>query len=142
MSALDSLARVHRWTLDEKRQRLAELERYLEELDADLERLEDEIRSERAAALETLAGTAAFPTYVAAALERRRRLLDSRASLVAATEAARAEVNEAYAELKTFELARDNQHRRARAAREKKAQADLDELGIALHRRGEDPDSS
>ncbi len=77
----------------------------------------------------------AFPAFVAAALERRKRLRLSISNLDLAIEVAREEVREAYQEVKKYELARDNHERRERdrlALRERK---EFDELGATLHQR-------
>lgn len=135
MTALGSLVRVHTWALDEKRQTLGGLEELGEKLRNDLENLEAELRREQAAATGSIEGTIAFPAFVAAALERRKRLRVSIANLDLAIEAAREEAREAYQEVKKYELARDNHERRERdrlALRERNA---LDELGATLHRR-------
>ncbi len=135
MTALGSLVRVHTWALDEKRQTLGGLEKLAEKLRNDLEDLEAELRREQTAATGSIEGTIAFPAFVAAALERRKRLRLSIANLDLAIEAAREEAREAYQEVKKYELARDNYERRERdrlALRERNA---LDELGATLHRR-------
>jgi flagellar export protein FliJ len=135
MSALGSLVRVHTWALNEKRQTLSGLEALGEKLRNDLEGLEAELRQEQSAATASIEGTIAFPAFVAAALERRKRLRVSIANLDLAIEAAREEVREAYQEVKKYELARDNHEHRERdriALRERKA---LDELAGTLHRR-------
>ncbi len=135
MSALGSLVRVHTWALNEKQQTLSGLEALGEKLRNDLEGLEAELRQEQSAASASIEGTIAFPAFVAAALERRKRLRVSIANLDLAIEAAREEVREAYQEVKKYELARDNHEHRQRdrlALRERKA---LDELAETLHRR-------
>ncbi len=135
MTALGSLVRVHTWALDEKRQTLGGLEGMADKLRDDLENLEAELRREQTAATGSMEGTIAFPAFVAAALERRKRLRLSIANLELAIEAAREEVREAYQEVKKYELARDNHERRERdrlALRERKA---LDELSATVHRR-------
>jgi flagellar export protein FliJ len=135
MSALGSLVRVHTWALNEKRQTLTGLEELGEKLRNDLEGLEAELRREQSAATGSIEGTIAFPAFVAAALERRKRLRVSIANLDLAIEAAREEVREAYQEVKKYELARNNHERREQdrlALRERKA---LDELAATLHRR-------
>ena len=135
MTALGSLVRVHTWALNEKRQTLSGLEELAEKIRNDLEGLEADLGRERSAATGSIEGTIAFPAFVAAALERRKRLRVSIANLDRAIEAAREEVREVYREVKKYELARDNHERRERdrlALRERKA---LDELSATVHRR-------
>ena len=135
MSALGSLVRVHTWALNEKRQTLVGLEELSDKLHGDLVALEAELQREQSAATDSIEGTIAFPAFVAAALERRKRLRVSIANLDLGIEAAREEVREAYQEVKKYELARDNDERREQdklALNERKA---LDELGATLHQR-------
>ena len=135
MTALGSLVRVHTWALNEKRQTLSGLEELAEKIRNDLEGLEADLGRERSAATGSIEGTIAFPAFVAAALERRKRLRVSIANLDRAIEAAREEVREVDREVKKSELARDNHERRERdrvALRERKT---LDELGATLHQR-------
>ncbi len=135
MTALGSLVRVHTWALNEKRQTLAGLEGLGDKLRNDLQGLEAELQQEQSAATDSIEGTIAFPAFVAAALERRKRLRVSIANMDLAIEACREEVREAYQEVKKYELARDNHQRRERdrlALRERKA---FDELAATLHLR-------
>ena len=127
--------RVHTWALNEKRQTLVGLEELSDKLHGDLVALEAELQREQSAATDSIEGTIAFPAFIAAALERRKRLRVSIANLDLGIEAAREEVREAYQEVKKYELARDNDERREQdklALNERKA---LDELGATLHQR-------
>lgn len=135
MSALGSLVRVHTWALNEKRQTLAGLEKLAEKLGNDLEGLEAELQQERSAATDSIEGTIAFPAFMAAALERRKRLRVSIANLDLTIGAAREEVREAYQEVKKYELARDNHERREQERLALRERIALDELGVTLHRR-------
>ncbi len=135
MSALGSLVRVHTWALNEKRQTLVGLEELADKLHGDLEDLEAGLQREQSAATGSIEGTIAFPAFVAAALERRKRLRVSIANLDLGIEAAREEVREAYQEVKKYELARDNDERREQDKLALTERKDLDELGAALHQR-------
>ncbi len=135
MSALGSLVRVHTWALNEKRQTLAGLEGLGQKLRKDLEGLEVELQQEQSAATDSIEGTIAFPAFIAAALERRKRLRVSIANLDLGIEAAREEVREAYQEVKKYELARDNYERREQDKLELSERKALDELGATLHQR-------
>lgn len=135
MPALHSLARVHNWILNEKRQRLAGLEELAGKMRSDLATLEKQIEDEQRVAAGSMEGAIAFPAFVEAALERRKRLSKSIANLERAIEAARDEVHEAFQEAKKFELARDNNERRARDRSARRDQAELDELGVTKYER-------
>ncbi len=135
MTALGSLVRVHSWALNEKRQKLAGLEELADKMHQDLEQLEADLTNEQRAAAGSIEGTIAFPAFVAAALERRKKLRESIADLGLAIDAARAEVREAFQEVKKYELARDNYERREREKVARREQRELDELGANMHRR-------
>ncbi len=135
MTALGSLVRVHSWALNEKRQKLAGLEELADKMHQDLEQLEAELNNEQRAAAGSMEGTIAFPAFVAAALERRKKLRESIADLGLAIDAARAEVREAFQEVKKYELAQDIYERREREKVARREQRELDELGANMHRR-------
>ena len=135
MTALQSMVRVHRWVLEEKQRKLAELQGLADRLRADIAQLDRELENERRAAEASDEAGLAFPNYVAAALDRRRRLCETIDNLELEVDAAREEVAESFAELKKYEIARDNQDRRNTAKRDRRERADLDELGISIYRR-------
>ena len=135
MTALGSLVRVHSWALNEKRQKLAGLEGLVDKMHQDLEQIEAELNNEQRAAAASIEGIFAFPAFVAAALERRKKLRESIANLGSAIDAARTEVREAYQEVKKFELARDKDERREREKVASREQRELDELGANVHQR-------
>ncbi len=135
MTAFGSLVRVHSWALDEKRQKLASLEELADRMHGDLEQLGAEMNDEQRAAAGSMEGTIAFPAFVAAALERRKKLHETIANLGLAIDTARAEVREAFQEVKKYELARDNHERREREKVARREQNELDELGANMHQR-------
>ncbi len=135
MTALGSLVRVHSWALNEKRQKLAGLEELADKMHQDLEQLAADLNSEQRAAAGSMEGTIAFPAFVAAALERRKKLRQSIADLGLAIDAARGEVRDAFQEVKKYELARDNHERREREKIARREQRELDELGANMHQR-------
>ena len=135
MTALGSMVRVHRWILDEKQQKLAEIERFCDRMRQDLEKLDENLASERDAAARSPDGTFAFASFIAAALERRRRLVDSITNLEREADLARDEVGEAFRELKKYEMAETNAKEREGQKRKKQEQLALDEVGVGLYRR-------
>jgi flagellar export protein FliJ len=135
MTALDSMVRVHSWVLDEKQRKLADLRALLQKLTDDLANLDKEFDAEREAAGTSDEAGAAYPAFVAAALDRRRKLCQSIANLEKECEAARQEVTEAFGELKKYELARDNHESQESAKRKRSERINLDELGVSIYRR-------
>jgi flagellar export protein FliJ len=135
MSALDTMVRVHRWILDEKRQKLADIERFVDRMRLDLTKLDENLAKERAIADQSPDARLAYSSFVAAAVERRRRLLGSIENLEREANHARDEVNEAFHELKKYETARENADERERKQQKKRDQLALDETGVSLYRR-------
>ena len=135
MTAFKSLARVHTWVLNEKRQKLAGLEELIENMNGDLRRLEDDLQSEERAAMGSVEGSVAFPAFIAATLERRRRLRQTIVELEEAAEAARDEVRAAFEEMKKFEHAHKAREAAENEERARREQAALDQLGTGLYQR-------
>ncbi len=142
MTALTNMIRIHRWILDEKQQRLAEIQRFAERMHEDLRRLEDHMEAEQAAAKTSFEGTVAYATFYSAALERRRRLQATIENLDRQVEAARDEVQAAFEELKKFELARNRLDKQEAERRQRLEQLTLDEVGANLYRRNRTADGS
>ena len=135
MTAFNSLTRVHTWVLNEKRQRLAGIEELVDKMKADLASLEAELESENRAAGESIEGTVAFPAFVAANLERRRRLRQTIAELDESVEAAREEVRAAFEEMKKYERMRDLEAQQSEEERTRRDQAALEEMSTARYQR-------
>ncbi|MBK1698850.1 flagellar FliJ family protein [Rhodovibrio salinarum] len=135
MSALDNLVRISRWHLDEARQKLGDLERLETRLQDDLQRLDESLVAEQKAAQESDLARAAYPAYAEAQKVRRQRLERSIAEVQSQIAQARETVADAFREAKKYELARDNERARAKAKRERAEAAQMDEMGLQLHRR-------
>ena len=137
MTALTQLVRLQRWTLDEKRQKLAELERLAARLRQELESLEDSLEAEKPKAGEGLEEARAMTSYAVAVAERRRTCQQSIAGVETEIEAARAEIEEVFQELKRYEQGLRSQQDREAKKRARREQATLDEVGLnaAVRRR-------
>ncbi len=135
MSALSSMVRVHRWILDEKRQKLGDLERLADKMRDDVRRLDEDIAREREIARASHEASTTYSAFVVAATTRRRKIENSLANLEREVGLARDEVSEAFQELKQFETARNNAAERERSERNRREQLALDEMGVGLYRR-------
>ena len=135
MTALDQLVRLHRWTLDEKRQKLAELERFRAKMIMNIETLEAELAREQALADRSEVTSISLPAFIKATLDRRRKIEGSIAEIDRSIAAAREEITLAFQEFKKYETAHGNHQRREAQKQSRKEQTAADELGIDLHRR-------
>ena len=137
MTAFKSLTRVHTWALNEKRQKLAGIEELVTKMKNDLQELEKELVTENQAANASIEGTVAFPAFVAAALERRRRLRHTISELEESVQAAREEVHTAFEEMKKYEHAGNLEEQQMQDEHARREQINLDDLGTTIHRRGQ-----
>ncbi|MCG8358013.1 MAG: flagellar export protein FliJ [Kiloniellales bacterium] len=135
MSALNSMVRVHRWILDEKRQKLGDLERLADRMRDDLRRIDEDIEREREIARNSSEAGSAFSAFLVAARMRRSKIQESLDNLQREVELARGEVGDAFQELKQFETARDNAVEKEVSERKRREQLSLDEMGVGLYRR-------
>ena len=135
MTALDQLVRLHRWTLDEKRQKLAELERFRAKMIMNIESLEADLAREHAAAERPEVTRISLPAFIKVTIDRRRKIEDSIVEIDRSIAAAREEITQAFQEFKKYETAHGNHQRREAQKQSRREQNAADELGIDLHRR-------
>jgi flagellar export protein FliJ len=129
------LIRLHRWELDEKRQRLAEFELLESRLLDDLKRLEGDMENEAAIAESSPESALAYPGFVAAALKRRENLRNSIHEIEARIIEAREEVTQAFQEVKRFELALEKQLGREQELHRRREQSQMDDHAAEGFRR-------
>jgi flagellar protein FliJ len=135
MSALDTLIRVHRWQLDERRRYLTGLDALAMRLRADAQRLQDEADAEARAAGLSLDAASAYPRFFRALLERRREIERSIAEVDAQIVEAREAVSVAFQEVKRYELAAANRYRERRRRIVQREQREQDALALEIYRR-------
>jgi len=132
---IETLIRLHKRDLDERRRRLVELEGQRDALIARSAALADALKAEaRIAAQAFLAGATygAFATRVGA---EREAIAAEVATLDRAIDAAREAIAAGFRELKKYEITRDRRLDRRRKAEAARQQAWLDEVGLGGHQR-------
>ena len=132
MKPFQSQIRLHKWTVDEAQRQLGELMRLAERLRQDIADLEAEVVRERQAAVQSFEAGLTFPAYLEQVIERREKLHRSIAEVEGQIEQAREALQDAFAELKKFELAAEERAKKKRDARE---QTTLDEVALGIFRR-------
>ena len=135
MSALDSLIRLHRWQLDERKRHLADLEALAETLRDERSRLVLEEQREQAAASASPEAAFAYAGYAHGLIERRRKLLQSLAEIDGQIAKAREDLAEAFQEVKRYEITAASRLRQQQIREQRRQQRALDELGVAAFRR-------
>jgi flagellar export protein FliJ len=136
MRSRDSLIRLHRFQVDEKRRQVVEIETMIAEFRRKEAELEQQILSEQERAGVSDVGHYAYPTFAKAARDRRENLLKSIDGLTAQLETAKDGLAEAFSELKKYELMNEKESLRAKAELSAREQAELDEVALTMHRRG------
>lgn len=133
--AIANLIRVHRWTLDERRRTLGDLERLADKLRGDLDGLDEELLREREAATRVPEMAFTYPAFASACRQRKEKIQRSIEEIAEEIERARSQVEAAFQELKKYELAQESADRRKREMLKRREQALLDEMGLSLHLR-------
>jgi len=133
--ALPNLIRLSKWTLDEARRKVTDLETLKASFLKELADLDEELGREQHAARGSIDSLITLQCYYQHVRERRGRLARSVAEVEAALERARTDTEDAYRELKKYETALENVEKRERAAADKREQVVLDEVGLDIHRR-------
>lgn len=134
MKSRETLIRLRKFQVDEKRRRVAQIETMIAEFDRMSADLEREITAEQEKAGIHDPAHYAYPTYAKAAIARRENLRRSAADLKTQLEDARAELGEAFEELKKVELLDERDQSRERASENAREQAELDQIGLARAR--------
>jgi flagellar export protein FliJ len=130
MKSRDTLIRLKKFQVEEKRRRVAQIESMIadfQRMTVDLER-EIEIEQERAGINDP--AHFAYPTYAKAAIQRRENLTRSADELRVQLEDAKINLAEAFEELKKVELLDERDQARERAEENAREQADLDSIGM------------
>jgi hypothetical protein len=132
---MKQLVRLHRWKLNERRQKLVELEGLAHKMRTEIDRLDETMDAESKAADRSRVAAMAYPAYVSAMLERRKKLSGSIVEIEESIAEAREEVAAGFQELKRYELALQNKERREDLKTRRREQAETDAQGAVIHRR-------
>ena len=136
MRSKESLIRLHRFQVDEKRRHVTEIETMIADFSRKKAELEQQITAEQQRSGISDVTHFAYPTVAKAARERCENLVKSIAELQEQLSAAKDELSEAYAELKKFELLQEKENVRVNTQMTARDQAEMDDIGLAMHRRG------
>jgi flagellar export protein FliJ len=132
MKSRETLLRLKRFQVDEKRRKLNQIEMMIADFKRMAGDLDREIESEEARAGITDRAHFAYPTYARAAIQRRDNLIQSADDLGKQLEEARSELEEAFEELKKFEILDDREQIKEKAMEAVREQAEFDRIGAAM----------
>lgn len=127
---------MHEWNVDEKRRKLAELQRLEDELRGQIANLEEQLKIEQKAAADNPAEAGlTYANYAKQVMVRRENLQDSLSQMAHVILSAREDLAESYRELKKYEAVERNRGQRELEERNRLEQSVLDEVGLTMHRK-------
>lgn len=129
MKSRETLIRLKKFQVDEKRRKVAQIEAMIAEFDRIATELEREIKLEQDRAGIHDPAHFAYPTYAKAAMVRRENLKRSTDELRVQLDDAKAHLGEAFEELKKVEMLDERDQQREKAEANAREQAELDRIG-------------
>jgi flagellar export protein FliJ len=135
MKSRDSLIRLKRFHVDEKRRQVAQIETMIAEFERLAADLEHQILAEQQRTGIHDVTHFAYPTFARAAMQRRDNLRTSIEELSGQLQEARDALAEAFEDLKKFELLEERDGERERVAQSAREQAALDEAAQQIRNR-------
>src|SRR3712207_3302614 len=130
MKSRDSLIRLKRFQVDEKRRQVAQIEMMIAEFERLAADLDQQILAEQERTGIHDVTHYAYPTFARAAMQRRDNLRTSTEELRIQLQDARDQLAEAFEDLKKFELLDERDSERERVVQASREQAALDEAAL------------
>ena len=130
MKSRETLIRLKKFQVDEKRRRVAQIEGMIADFQRMSVDLEREIQNEQDRAGINDPTHFAYPTYAKAAMQRRENLQRSADDLRLQLETATGALAEAFEEMKKIELLDERDQLRVREEENAREQAELDAIGL------------
>ncbi|MBI1261032.1 MAG: flagellar export protein FliJ [Rhizobiales bacterium] len=131
----ESLIRLHKFQVDEKRRQVAELEIMLTEFHSRERELDRHVKAEQERAGISDVAHFAYPMFAKSVMRRRENILQSIEGLERQLEDAKEELAAAFRELKKYELMEDGRKRKVRKEVMRVEQMQIDEVALNIHRR-------
>ncbi len=128
MKSRETLIRLKKFQVDEKRRKVAQIEAMIAEFDRIAAELDREIKLEQDRAGIHDPAHFAYPTYAKAAIARRGNLKRSADELKGQLDDAKAMLGEAFEELKKVEMLDERDHAREKAEENAREQQELDRI--------------
>ena len=129
MKSRETLIRLKKFQVDEKRRKVAQIETMIAEFERMGSDLEREIKTEQDRAGIHDPAHFAYPTYAKAALTRKDNLKHSADELKGQLNEAKEALAEAFEELKKVELLDERDQMRERVAENAREQTEMDRIG-------------
>jgi len=135
MTRTDTLLRLKRFRVDEMKRRIASIDAMKADLERKLTDLDDNVAREKQRAGDSDIGRLAFPSFLRSIEARRENLRTTLKEIEREYAAAQADLSSAFQDLKSLEIATEQQSRRLNEMQSRRAQTRLDEIALVRHLR-------
>lgn len=131
----DTLLRLKKFRVDDLKRRMATLDGMKADLDRKLADLEESVAREKQRANDSDIGRLAFPSFLRSIDARRENLRATLKEIERERATVQQDLTTAFQDLKSLELAIDQQNKRAAELEARRAQSRLDEMALVRHLR-------
>jgi flagellar FliJ protein len=135
MNRTDTLLRLKRFRVDEMKRRIAAIDAMKADLERKLADLDDNVAREKQRAGDSDIGRLAFPSFLRSIEARRENLRTTLKEIEREHASAQLDLSNAYQDLKSLEVATEQQTKRLAEMQTRRAQARLDEMALVRHLR-------
>ena len=135
MNRTDTLLRLKRFRVDEMKRRIASIDAMKADLERKLTDLDDNVTREKQRAGGSDIGRLAFPSFLRSIEARRENLRTTLKEIEREYAAAQQDLTDAFHDLKSLEVATEQQSKRLSEMQARRAQARLDEIALVRHLR-------
>ena len=135
MNRTDTLLRLKRFRVDEMKRRIAAIDAMRADLERKLADLDDNVAREKQRAGDSDIGRLAFPSFLRSIEARRENLKNTLKEIEREYASAQLDMESAFQDLKSLEVATDQQAKRLSEMQTRRAQARLDEMALVRHLR-------
>ena len=135
MNRTDTLLRLKRFRVDEMKRRMASIDAMKADLERKLADLDENVAREKQRAGDSDIGRLAFPSFLRSIEARRENLRTTLKEIEREYVAAQQDLTDAFQDLKSLEVATEQQAKRLSEMQARRAQARLDEIALVRHLR-------
>jgi len=135
MNRTDTLLRLKRFRVDEMKRRIAAIDAMKADLERKLTDLDDNVAREKLRAGDSDIGRLAFPSFLRSIEARRENLRNTLKEIEREYVAAQLDLSNAFQDLKSLEIATEQQVKRQNEIQARRTQSRMDEMALVRHLR-------
>ena len=135
MNRTDTLLRLRRFRVDEMKRRIAAIDAMKIDLERKLTDLDDNVAREKQRAGDSDIGRLAFPSFLRSIESRRENLRNTLKEIEREQMAAQVDLSNSFQDLKSLEIAVEQQNKRLSEIQARRSQSRMDELALVRHLR-------